>query len=58
MKEHKKVSPWAWVPTLYIFEGLPYSIVNIVSLIVFKNMGMPNDKLTLYTSLLSFPWVR
>lgn len=57
MKEHKKVSPWAWVPTLYIFEGLPYSIVNIVSLIVFKNMGMPNDKLTLYTSLLSFPWV-
>lgn len=53
----KKRNPWAWVPTLYIFEGLPYSIVNIVSLIVFKNMGMPNDKLTLYTSLLSFPWV-
>ncbi len=53
----KKRKPWAWVPTLYIFEGLPYSIVNIVSLIVFKDMGMPNDKLTLYTSLLSFPWV-
>lgn len=49
--------PWAWVPTVYIFEGLPNAIVNTVSLIVFKNMGMPNDKLTLYTSLLSFPWV-
>jgi len=50
-------SPWAWVPTVYIFEGLPNAIVNTVSLIVFKNMGMPNDKLTLYTSLLSFPWI-
>lgn len=50
-------NPWTWVPTTYIFEGLPNAIVNTVSLIVFKNMGMPNDKLTLYTSLLSFPWI-
>lgn len=50
-------TPWSWVPPVYIFEGLPNAIVNTVSLIVFKNMGMPNDKLTLYTSLLSFPWI-
>lgn len=56
MKSQAK-NPWAWVPTVYIFEGLPNAIVNTVSLIVFKNMGMPNDKLTLYTSLLSFPWI-
>lgn len=55
MKGYK--NPWAWVPTTYIFEGLPNAIVNTVSLIVFKNMGMPNDRLTLYTSLLSFPWI-
>ena len=55
MKQNR--NPWTWVPTVYIFEGLPNAIVNTVSLIVFKNMGMPNDKLTLYTSLLSFPWV-
>lgn len=53
----RKSSPWLWVPPVYIFEGLPNAIVNTVSLIVFKNMGMPNDRLTLYTSLLSFPWV-
>ncbi|MBQ0150288.1 MAG: MFS transporter [Bacteroidales bacterium] len=53
----KARSPWAWVPTVYMFEGLPNAIVNTVSLIVFKNMGMPNDRLTLYTSLLSFPWI-
>lgn len=57
MKQPARISPWAWVPTVYIFEGLPNAIVNTVSLIVFKNMGMPNDKLTLYTSLLSFPWI-
>lgn len=57
MKHRLNTSPWAWVPTVYIFEGLPNAIVNTVSLIVFKNMGMPNDKLTLYTSLLSFPWI-
>lgn len=51
------MGPWAWVPTVYMFEGLPNAIVTTVSLIVFKNMGMPNDKLTFYTSLLSFPWI-
>lgn len=56
MKKHID-NPWAWVPAVYIFEGLPNAIVNTVSLIVFKNMGMPNDRLTLYTSLLSFPWI-
>lgn len=57
MKGRIKIGPWGWVPTVYIFEGLPNAIVNTVSLIVFKNMGMPNDRLTLYTSLLSFPWI-
>lgn len=57
MLKKTSANPWAWVPSVYIFEGLPNAIVNTVSLIVFKNMGMPNDKLTLYTSLLSFPWI-
>lgn len=57
MRNRTESNPWAWVPSVYIFEGLPNAIVNTVSLIVFKNMGMPNDKLTLYTSLLSFPWI-
>lgn len=52
-----KNNSWLWVPPVYIFEGLPNAIVNTVSLIVFKHMGMPNDRLTLYTSLLSFPWI-
>lgn len=50
-------NPWVWVPTLYLFEGIPYAIVNNISLVMFKDMGMPNDKLAVFTSLLSVPWV-
>ena len=55
MKENR--NPWLWVPTLYFAEGLPYFIVNNISVVMFKNMGMPNGKLALYTSLLYLPWV-
>ncbi len=50
-------SPWLWVPTLYFVEGLPYFIVNTISLIMFKDMGMDNGTLALLTSLISLPWV-
>ena len=53
----KKISPWRWVPTLYFAEGIPYFIVNNISVVMFKNMGMPNGMLALYTSLLYLPWV-
>jgi PAT family beta-lactamase induction signal transducer AmpG len=45
------------VPTLYFAEGIPYFIVNNISVVMFKNMGMPNGMLALYTSLLYLPWV-
>ena len=49
-------SPWLWVPTLYFVEGLPYFIVNTISLIIFKDLGMDNGTLALLTSLISLPW--
>ena len=55
MKETR--NPWLWVPTLYFAEGIPYFIVNNISVVMFKNMGMPNGMLALYTSLLYLPWV-
>ena len=50
-------TPWLWVPTLYFVEGIPYFIVNTISLIMFKDMGMDNGTLALLTSLISIPWV-
>ena len=49
--------PWAWVPTLYFAEGIPYFIVNVISVTMFKRLGMPNGELAMYTSLLYLPWV-
>jgi PAT family beta-lactamase induction signal transducer AmpG len=57
MKTQNKVNPWAWVPSLYFAEGLPYMAVTAMSLIMYKNMGMSNTKIAFYTSLLSLPWV-
>ena len=50
-------SPWLWVPTLYFAEGIPYFVVNNISVVMFKNMGMPNGELALFTSMLYLPWV-
>ncbi|MCQ2157144.1 MAG: MFS transporter [Bacteroidales bacterium] len=50
-------SAWTWVPTLYFVEGLPYFIVNTISLIVFKDLGMDNGRLALITSLIGLPWM-
>lgn len=52
-----KAKPWAWVPTLYFFEGIPYFLVNVVSVTMFKRLGMDNSSLAALTSLLYLPWV-
>jgi len=50
-------STWAWVPSLYYAEGLPYAFVMIVSVVMYKNMGFSNTDIALYTSWLYLPWV-
>ena len=50
-------NPFFWVPTLYLAEGLPYFIVNTISIIVLKDLGMENGPLALLTSLISLPWM-
>jgi len=53
----KKISPWAWVPSLYLAEGLPFVAVQAISVIMYKKMGMSNTDIALYTSLLYLPWM-
>lgn len=56
MKNLKR-SPWAWIPTLYLAEGLPYVAVMTISVILYKRMGVSNTDIALYTSWLYLPWV-
>src|SRR6267142_3246960 len=50
-------NPWAWIPSLYLAEGLPYVVVMTVSVIMYKGLGISNTDVALYTSWLSLPWV-
>jgi PAT family beta-lactamase induction signal transducer AmpG len=50
-------APWAWIPTLYLAEGLPYVVVLTVSVIMYKGFGISNTDIALYTSWLYLPWV-
>ena len=56
-KKSTKGSPWAWVPTLYFAEGLPYVTVMTISLVLYKQLGLSNAEITFYTSWLYLPWV-
>ncbi|SMC57836.1 MFS transporter [Cellulophaga tyrosinoxydans] len=53
----KDKGAWAWVPILYFTQGLPYVLVVTVSVIMYKNLGVSNEDIGLYTSLLYLPWV-
>ncbi|WP_299325133.1 MFS transporter [uncultured Maribacter sp.] len=53
----KDKGAWAWVPVLYFTQGLPYVLVVTVSVIMYKKLGVSNEDIGLYTSLLYLPWV-
>jgi len=50
-------NPWYWVPPLYLTEGIPYVLIITVSVIMYKNLGVENSDIGLYTSFLYLPWV-
>lgn len=45
------------MPSLYFAEGVPYVLVNIVSVVMYKKLGVSNTNIAFWTSLLSLPWV-
>ena len=53
----EKRNPWAWIPSLYFAEGLPYVVVMTLSVIMYKRLGVSNTDIALFTSWLYFPWV-
>ncbi|WP_166919604.1 MFS transporter [Flavobacterium poyangense] len=49
--------PWFWIPLLNFASGLPYAVIISVSVLMYKNLGISNEDIGLYTSLLYLPWV-
>jgi PAT family beta-lactamase induction signal transducer AmpG len=56
-KMNARCNPWFWVPSIYIAEGVPYMIAMTVSVVLYKNLGLSNTQIALYTSWLYLPWV-
>ncbi len=57
MARSSRRNPWAWVPSLYFAEGIPYVVVMLVSVVMYKRLGISNTEIALYTSWLYLPWV-
>ena len=49
--------PYIWVPSLYLGEALPFSAVMLISVIMFKELGLTDGQITVYTGWLGLPWV-
>lgn len=52
----KKSNAWLWIPSLYFASGLPYHAITSVSDIMYKDIGIDNTSIALYTSILLIPW--
>ncbi len=57
MSTIKKNEPWFWIPLLNFASGFPYIIIISVSVLMYKNLGISNEDIGVYTSLLYLPWV-
>lgn len=57
MKPAQQRSPWWWVPSLYFGQAVPYVVVMTLSVVMYKNVGISNTDIALYTGWLYLPWV-
>lgn len=56
MHSYHSPSPLRWVPTLYFAMGLPFVVLNMVSAVLFKDLGISDAQIAFWTSLIMWPW--
>src|SRR3990172_4983778 len=54
--DSKQRHPALWVPTLYTAEGLPFVVVNVVSVLMYKSLGLTDTEIAFFTSIVAIPW--
>ena len=52
----KKRHPASWIPTTWFAMGLPFVALAAATSIMYKNMGISNSQIALWTSLIMLPW--
>ncbi len=56
MISERRRSPWAYIPLLYFLQAVPVALVQEVSTVVYKDLGIPNELILRWTSLIALPW--
>ncbi len=52
----KEKNPAFWIPTVYFAMGLPFVVIAQASALMYKNMGISDTQIALWTSLIMLPW--
>ncbi len=52
----QKRNPITWVPTAYFAMGLPFVVLNMVTVLMFKGLEVEDKLITFWTSLILLPW--
>jgi PAT family beta-lactamase induction signal transducer AmpG len=55
-EESKTIKPALWVPSLYVAEGLPFVATMLVSIQMYKSLGLSDAEIAAFTSLVAWPW--
>lgn len=56
METKRTINPIKWVPSVYFAMGLPFVTLNLVSVIMFNNLGVSKAEIAFWTSLLTLPY--
>ena len=56
MMNNKNTSPLKWVPSAYFAMGMPFVVLNVVCVLMFKGLGIEDSQIALWTSIIMFPW--
>ncbi len=52
----RKAHPILWVPTSYFSMGAIYMTITLVTTIMYRNLGMPDEQAAFWASALGFPY--
>lgn len=52
----RKATPFAWVPSAYLAEGIPFAMVIWVAGTLFKDLGHSDSEITLSTASIGIMW--
>lgn len=56
IKKSSDRNPAFWIPSVYFAMGLPFIAIAQASALMYKNLGISDTQIALWTSLIMIPW--